>query len=64
MWNRNIGTSEQLIRILLALALVGFSSQEHTSLIQAIVGYLVGGWILMSALIVDTSTGRHGLERP
>ena len=29
---------------------VGFSSQEHTSLIQTIVGYLGGEWILMDSV--------------
>jgi hypothetical protein len=42
MWNRNIGTNEQPIRILLAVAVIGFSAQAHTSLIQAIAGYLAG----------------------
>jgi hypothetical protein len=56
MWNHNIGTTEQLIRILLALVLIGFSRQENTSLIQAIAGYLAGGWMLMSALTAQYLT--------
>jgi hypothetical protein len=48
--------SEQLVRILLALAFIGFSSQEHTTLIQAMAGYVVGGILLTSALFAQCAS--------
>ena len=50
MWTGNMTGSEQLVRILLALAFIGFSSQEHTTLIHATAGYVVGNIFLTSAL--------------
>jgi hypothetical protein len=48
--------SEQLVRIILALALIGFSAQEHTTLIKAMAGYIVGSFILMNALLANRTT--------
>jgi hypothetical protein len=56
MWTRNMTGSEQLVRILLALAFIGFSSQEHTTLIQVMAGYVVGGILLTNALFAQCAT--------
>ena len=56
MWTGNMTGSEQLVRILLALAFIGFSSQGHTTLIQATAGYVVGGILLTSTLFAQCAT--------
>lgn len=45
-----MGRSEQVIRIALAAALIGFSSQEETTVIMAMAGYLAGTALLLTAL--------------
>jgi DUF2892 family protein len=56
MWTRNMTGSEQLVRILLVLAFLGFSCQEHATLIQTMTGYVVGGILLTSALFAQCAT--------
>ena len=56
MWTGNMTGREQLVRILLALAFIGFSSQERTTLIQAMAGYVVGGILLTSTLFAQCAT--------
>lgn len=56
MWNGTMTGGEQFLRILLALALLGFSSQDRTTLAYAIASYLVGGILLMSALFARCAT--------
>ena len=46
-----MGRSEQLIRIVMAAVLIGFSSQEQTTVVMAMAGYLVGTGLLLTALI-------------
>jgi hypothetical protein len=46
-----MGRSEQLIRIVMAAVLIGFSSQEQTTVVMAMAGYLVGTALLLTALI-------------
>jgi hypothetical protein len=45
-----MGRSEQLIRMALAAVLIGFSSQEQTTVIMAMAGYLAGTALLFTAL--------------
>ena len=45
-----MGRSEQLIRMAMAAVLIGFSSQEQTTLIMATAGYLAGAALLLTAL--------------
>jgi hypothetical protein len=47
---RPMGRSEQLTRIAIAAVLIGFSSQEKTTVIMALTGYLVGAALLLTAL--------------
>jgi hypothetical protein len=44
-----MGRSEQLIRTALAAMLIGFSSQEQTTVIMAVTGYLAGTALLLTA---------------
>jgi hypothetical protein len=55
MSRRYMSGTEQGIRTVLALIVLGFSFQERTSLIQAIVGYVVSATLLLSVWI-----GRSG----
>ena len=46
-----MGRSEQLIRIVMAAVLIGFSAQEQTTVVMAMAGYLVGTALLLTVLI-------------
>jgi len=56
MSTRHMSGKEQLARILLALALIGFSWHEHTLLMKAVAGYLVTGYLLMSVVAARYAT--------
>lgn len=59
MWTGHVTGGERVVRSLLAFALIGFSFQTHTTLSQAMAGYLVGGFLLMSVLgATYTATAR------
>jgi hypothetical protein len=56
MRTKNMTGNEQFVRMFLALALIGFSFQDHTSVMHAIIGYLVGGVLLVSVLFAQCVT--------
>jgi hypothetical protein len=45
MWARTLSGGDQLVRILVALHLLAFSYQDHTSIVQGIAIYLSGEFI-------------------